>query len=121
MSSDEKNETNLEHSLRTASTTVDDDGRESTSKDEASSIDGDDALKLVGAHAHHFDEQYYRRLRRKIVCSTLVSDHCCRQLLTERQDLHIMPILLFIYFTQFLDKNILSYASIMGFPVEGIW
>jgi MFS family permease len=32
-----------------------------------------------------------------------------------------MPLLVFIYFTQFLDKNILSYASIMGFPVEGIW
>ena len=32
-----------------------------------------------------------------------------------------MPLMLFIYFTQFLDKNILSYASIMGFPVEGIW
>ena len=32
-----------------------------------------------------------------------------------------MPLLVFIYFTQFLDKNILSYASIMGFPVKGIW
>jgi MFS transporter, ACS family, allantoate permease len=31
-----------------------------------------------------------------------------------------MPILVFVYFTQFLDKNILSYASIMGFPVTGI-
>lgn len=31
-----------------------------------------------------------------------------------------MPILVFVYFTQFLDKNILSYASIMGFPVKGI-
>ena len=30
-----------------------------------------------------------------------------------------MPILVFIYFTQFLDKNILSYASIMDFPVTG--
>lgn len=32
-----------------------------------------------------------------------------------------MPLLVFTYFTQFLDKNILSYASIMGFPVTGIW
>lgn len=32
-----------------------------------------------------------------------------------------MPILIFVYFTQFLDKNILSYASIMDFPVTGIW
>ena len=31
-----------------------------------------------------------------------------------------MPILVFCYFTQFLDKNILSYASIMDFPVTGI-
>lgn len=29
--------------------------------------DGDDALKLAGSHAHHFDEKYYLRLRRKIV------------------------------------------------------
>lgn len=32
-----------------------------------------------------------------------------------------MPLLVFIYFTQFLDKNILSYASVMGFPIHGIW
>lgn len=36
-------------------------------KDELSSQDGDDALKLAGAHAHQFDEKYYSRLRRKIV------------------------------------------------------
>ncbi|EJT97462.1 MFS general substrate transporter [Dacryopinax primogenitus] len=73
--------------------------------DEASEVetaDGDDALKLVGTHVHQFDDKYYARLRRKI-------------------DWHIMPILVFVYFTQFLDKNILSYASIMGFPVTGIW
>jgi hypothetical protein len=75
MSSDGKNETIHEHSLRTDSKTIDDDGRESTSKDEAVSTDGDDALKLVGAQAHQFDEKYYRRLRRKIVCSTHVSDY----------------------------------------------
>lgn len=32
-----------------------------------------------------------------------------------------MPILVFVYFTQFLDKNILSYASVMDFPVTGIY
>lgn len=32
-----------------------------------SSSDGDDALKLAGTHARHFDEKYYARLRRKIV------------------------------------------------------
>jgi ACS family allantoate permease-like MFS transporter len=31
-----------------------------------------------------------------------------------------MPLLVFVYFNQFLDKNILSYASIMDFPVTGI-
>ncbi|KAK3113042.1 hypothetical protein LTR53_010071 [Teratosphaeriaceae sp. CCFEE 6253] len=31
-----------------------------------------------------------------------------------------MPLLVFVYFTQFLDKNILSYVSIMDFPVHGI-
>lgn len=40
-----------------------------TTKDDASSLsDGDDALKLAGTHAHTFDEKYYARLRRKIVC-----------------------------------------------------
>ncbi|CAN8104709.1 unnamed protein product [Discula destructiva] len=69
---------------------------------EDSSQDGDDALRLAGTHAHQFDEKYFQRLRRKI-------------------DLHVMPLLIFVYFTQFLDKNILSYASIMDFPVTGIW
>lgn len=31
-----------------------------------------------------------------------------------------MPLFVFVYFTQFLDKNILSYASIMDFPITGI-
>lgn len=40
-----------------------------STKDDASSVsDGDDALKLAGTHAHVFDEKYYTRLRRKIVC-----------------------------------------------------
>jgi len=36
-------------------------------EDSSSSGDGDDALKLAGTHAHHFDEKYYARLRWKIV------------------------------------------------------
>lgn len=32
-----------------------------------------------------------------------------------------MPLMVFVYFSQFLDKNLISYASIMGFPVKGIW
>lgn len=31
------------------------------------STDGDDGLKLAGTQAHHFDEEYYKRLRWKIV------------------------------------------------------
>jgi hypothetical protein len=37
------------------------------SDDGKSSTQGDDALRLVGTHAHQFDEKYYRRLKRKIV------------------------------------------------------
>jgi hypothetical protein len=36
-------------------------------KDEVISTDGDDALKLAGAHAYQFDEKYFARLRWKIV------------------------------------------------------
>lgn len=48
-----------------------DDTRRETSITEGENVssDGDDALKLVGTHAHQFDEKYYLRLRRKIVSS----------------------------------------------------
>ena len=36
-------------------------------EEDVNSSDGDDALKLAGTHAHHFDEKYYARLRWKIV------------------------------------------------------
>jgi len=36
-------------------------------EDDFGSSDGDDALGLVGSHAHQFDEKYNARLRRKIV------------------------------------------------------
>lgn len=37
-------------------------------EDSASSLDGDDALKLAGnTRDHQFDEQFYRRLRWRIV------------------------------------------------------
>lgn len=36
--------------------------------EDVASSDGDDALRLAGTHAHQFDEKYYLRLRRKIVC-----------------------------------------------------
>jgi MFS transporter, ACS family, allantoate permease len=40
---------------------------EEVSSQDGISLDGDDALKLAGTNAHHFDEKYYLRLRRKIV------------------------------------------------------
>ncbi|KAL6303081.1 MFS general substrate transporter [Sparassis latifolia] len=72
-------------------------------EDFASAIsDGDDALKVVGTQrTHTFDKEYNRKLRRKI-------------------DLLIPPLCAAVYFTQFLDKNILNYASIMGLPIKGI-
>ncbi len=36
-------------------------------EEDVSSSDGDDALRLAGVHAHHFDEKYMARLRWKIV------------------------------------------------------
>lgn len=37
--------------------------------DDVSSTEGDDALKLAGTEAQHFSEEYYKRLRWKIVRS----------------------------------------------------
>lgn len=45
-------------------------------KDDISSQDGDDALKLAGAHAHQFDEKYYLRLRRRIVGTLDATKRC---------------------------------------------
>ncbi|KAF9247229.1 MFS general substrate transporter [Melanogaster broomeanus] len=62
---------------------------------------GDEALQLVGIEAkEHFSEEYNRKLRRKL-------------------DLIIPPIAAAVYFTQYLDKTSLNYASIMGFPISG--
>ncbi|KII94789.1 hypothetical protein PLICRDRAFT_192065 [Plicaturopsis crispa FD-325 SS-3] len=63
--------------------------------------DGDEALKLVGRErAVHFSEEYNAKLRRKL-------------------DWTIAPLCSMVYFTQFMDKTALNYASIMGFPVTG--
>lgn len=45
-----------------------------TVEEEVEAFDGDDALKLVGTHAHQFDEKYYARLRRKIVSHLGLTD-----------------------------------------------
>jgi len=62
---------------------------------------GDEALKLVGAErASDFSEAEYAKLRRKL-------------------DLLIPTICAAVYFTQFLDKTALNYASVTGFPIVG--
>ncbi|KIM90714.1 hypothetical protein PILCRDRAFT_143473 [Piloderma croceum F 1598] len=62
---------------------------------------GDEALKLVGAERkEQFSEEYNLRLRKKL-------------------DRVIPPLCAAVYFTQFLDKTSLNYASIMGLPIVG--
>ncbi|OCH93599.1 MFS general substrate transporter [Obba rivulosa] len=63
--------------------------------------EGDEALRLVGRErVQQFSEEYNKRLRRKL-------------------DLVIPTICAAVYFTQFLDKTSLNYASIMGLPITG--
>ncbi|KAH7887847.1 MFS general substrate transporter, partial [Phlebopus sp. FC_14] len=65
------------------------------------SANGDEALRLVGKEAiQQFSEEYNRKLKRKL-------------------DLFIPTIAAAVYFTQFLDKTSLNYASIMGLPITG--
>ncbi|KAJ3490314.1 hypothetical protein NLI96_g1551 [Meripilus lineatus] len=65
------------------------------------SSDGDEALKLVGREREvQFSDEYNRKLRNKL-------------------DRIIPPLCAAVYFTQFLDKTSLNYASIMGLPITG--
>ncbi|KAG1770049.1 MFS general substrate transporter [Suillus occidentalis] len=69
--------------------------------DSLNTSDGDEALQLVGTQATaHFSEEYNRKLRRKL-------------------DFVIPTISAAVYFSQYLDKTSLNYASIMGFPIVG--
>ncbi|KZT24438.1 MFS general substrate transporter [Neolentinus lepideus HHB14362 ss-1] len=68
---------------------------------EVDTSEGDEALQLVGKERTvQFSEEYNRKLRRKL-------------------DLWIPPLCAAVYFTQFLDKTSLNYASIMGLPIAG--
>ncbi|KAF9075920.1 MFS general substrate transporter [Rhodocollybia butyracea] len=61
----------------------------------------DEALQLVGKERTvEFSEEFNRKLRRKL-------------------DFVIPPLCALVYFTQFLDKTSLNYASIMGLPITG--
>lgn len=71
------------------------------SKSVVSVTDGDEALKLVGKEREaQFSEEYNLQLRGKL-------------------DRWIPPLCAAVYFTQFLDKTSLNYASIMEFPIGG--
>ncbi|TFK73171.1 MFS general substrate transporter [Pluteus cervinus] len=63
--------------------------------------DGDEALQLIEVErSAHFSDEYNAKLRKKL-------------------DMVIPPIAAAIYFTGFLDKTSLNYASIMGLPITG--
>ncbi|KAL4241586.1 MFS transporter superfamily protein [Abortiporus biennis] len=65
------------------------------------SSEADEALKLVGRERQtQFSDEYNRKLRRKL-------------------DRYIPTLCAAVYFTQFLDKTSLNYASIMGLPITG--
>ncbi|KAK7056443.1 hypothetical protein VNI00_002998 [Paramarasmius palmivorus] len=73
----------------------------SPSSDSINLSAGDEALKLVGLErTADFSEEYNRKLRRKM-------------------DLLIPPLCAAVYFSQFLDKTSLNYASVMGLPIKG--
>ncbi|KDQ64845.1 hypothetical protein JAAARDRAFT_188129 [Jaapia argillacea MUCL 33604] len=83
------------------SASVDDEKQSAVSISELDSNGGDEALRLVGKErTAEFSEEYNERLRRKL-------------------DLWIPPLCAAVYFTQFLDKTSLNYASIMGLPITG--
>ncbi|KAE9388672.1 MFS general substrate transporter [Gymnopus androsaceus JB14] len=75
-------------------------GIDSTTESELDT-NADEALQLVGKErTAEFSEEFNRKLRRKL-------------------DLLIPPLCAAVYFTQFLDKTALNYASIMGLPITG--
>ncbi|ESK89336.1 mfs allantoate [Moniliophthora roreri MCA 2997] len=85
-----------------SSTSFDEKAERSSASSELINLSkGDEALQLVGVErTTEFSEEYNRRLRKKL-------------------DLLIPPLCASVYFTQFLDKTSLNYASIMGLPITG--
>ncbi|KAI0347076.1 MFS general substrate transporter [Trametopsis cervina] len=84
-----------------SSPVVDEKAVESDTVSVVDTLQGDEALHLVGRErTAEFSEEYNKKLRRKL-------------------DLIIPPLCAAVYFTQFLDKTSLNYASIMGLPIKG--
>ncbi|VDB97560.1 unnamed protein product [Peniophora sp. CBMAI 1063] len=78
---------------------------------------GDEALKLVGRErVQMFSDEYNTNLRRKLVRVATFPDFATSD---SGKDWWIPPLCAAVQFTQFLDKQSLNYASIMGFPVKG--
>lgn len=74
------------------------------------SIDGDEALKLVGKErSSHFSDEYNAKLRRKLV-SKLTSLNLHPMTKIHLQDWVIAPLCGAVYFTQYMDKTALNYA-----------
>ncbi|KAF8138563.1 MFS general substrate transporter [Boletus edulis] len=91
----------LKHVESEKNTVSPDDFEEKADLGSFDAADGDEALQLVGMEAkEHFSEEFNRKLRRKL-------------------DFVIPTISAAVYFTQFLDKTALNYASVMGFPIVG--
>jgi ACS family allantoate permease-like MFS transporter len=77
------------------------DKQETSRVDSADLLQGDEALYLVGIECSvQFSDEYNARLRRKL-------------------DWVIPPLCAAVYFSQYLDKTSLNYASIMGLPIMG--
>ncbi|KAI0698936.1 MFS general substrate transporter [Cytidiella melzeri] len=63
--------------------------------------DKDEALQLVGLErTGTYSEEDYQKVKRKL-------------------DFVIIPLCMAVYGSQYLDKNVLNYASIMGLPITG--
>ncbi|BGP24712.1 hypothetical protein JCM10295v2_003631 [Rhodotorula toruloides] len=60
----------------------------------------DEGAKIVGDVAHNITQEEDDAVRRKL-------------------DMRILPILAFVYFSQFLDKLAPSYASVLSLPITG--
>ncbi|KAI0347077.1 MFS general substrate transporter [Trametopsis cervina] len=69
--------------------------------DTAPGQDRDEALQLVGLERSGvYTEEQFERVRKKL-------------------DWVILPLCMAVYGSQYLDKNVLNYASIMGLPITG--
>ncbi|BGP40259.1 hypothetical protein JCM10449v2_004217 [Rhodotorula kratochvilovae] len=62
--------------------------------------DEDEGARIAGYEANEYTEEEERAVKRKL-------------------DRRVIPILAAVYFSQFFDKNSLTYSSVMGLPIKG--